>query len=139
MDGTDTVAQKGAGRAPTGVIFSVIIVLVFVVLAFAAFRLFCSTPSQIAGYWSSPDGDLFEVRQRRRAAGSPGGPRKGDYAVSTASGFLGATSGGAYPIAPKGCRSVSIPFPNGELRGRIGLDRRRIIWDSAPTWYRQGL
>lgn len=135
VDSADTAAQKCAGRASTGLIFSVIIVLIFTVLAFAAFCLFCSAPGQMAGYWSSSDGNLFEIYQ---LLGSAGGPQKGDYAVSTASGFWGASTDGVYPIT-KGCRSVAILFPDGELRGRIGLDRRRIVWDRAPTWYRQGI
>lgn len=123
----------------SSLVFSCIIVLFFLVLVCATFCLFCSTLGQVAGYWTSPDGDLFEVWRVAAPAGSPGAPQKGDYVVATASGFLGAATGGVYPVTKKGCRSVSIPFPNGELRGVVGLDRRRIIWDYAPPWYRQGI
>jgi hypothetical protein len=133
------MAGLEADMPAPGLAFSIIIVLVLLVLVYAAFRLFCSTKGQIAGYWTSPDGDLFEVWRVAAPAGSPGAPQKGDYVVATASGFLGAATGGVYPVTKKGCRSVSIPFPNGELRGVVGLDRRRIIWDYAPPWYRQGI
>ena len=123
----------------TGLAFSIIIVLVLLALVYAAFRLFCSTKGQIAGYWTSSAGDLFEIWRVSSPGGSPGGPQKGDYVAATASGFLGATTDGVYPVTKRGCRSVSISFPNGELRGRVGLNRRQIIWDNAPTWYRQGL
>lgn len=121
-------------------VFSIIIVLILLILLVCtAFRLLCSTKGQIAGYWTSSKGDFFEICQLDSPPPIPSGPQKGEYAVSTASGFLGAATDGVYPVTTKGCRTVSIPFPNGELRGRVGLDRRRIIWDRAPTWYRQGL
>jgi len=152
---TEYSASLGAGPgavAPgsTSVVFSIIIVLVLIVLVYAAFRLFCSTSAQVAGYWTSTDGDLFEVFARADgdlfevfaradAAGGSGGPQKGDYVVASASGFMGASPTKMYPFTKKGCRSVSIPFPAGTLKGRIGLDRRRILWDYAPSWYRQGI
>jgi hypothetical protein len=106
-----------------------IIVLVLVVLVYAAFRLFCATGAQLAGFWSTPRGEFFEIR------GRPGS----GCSVTTASGFLEAGPDRAYSVEMKGCRSVSIAFPAGVLRGRAGLDRRRIIWDGAPTWFRQGI
>ena len=119
--------------SPAATTFSIIIVLVLVILAYAAYRLFCASKGQITGYWSSTGGDLLEV------FGPSRGTHHGEYLVATASGLLKADPDKAYPIKMKGCRSISIAFPAGVLRGRVGFDRRRIIWDRGLTWYRQGV
>jgi len=109
---------------------ALILVLVLVVLLVcAALRLFCASGAQLEGYWSTPQGALFEVRVQ------PGG----GFSASTASKFLDAEPGRAYPVVRRGCRGAAIAFPSGALRGRVGLDRRRIIWDGSPTWFRQGV
>ena len=123
-----------AAQNAAGLIFSIIVVLVLVVLVYAVFRLFCSATSRLVGYWSSPDGSLFEISRR---AGN--GSHDEEYVVSTASGILGAASGERYPVSRRGCRSVSVAFPHGALQGRIGINRRRVIWNRAPAWHRQGV
>lgn len=117
-----------------GAVFGLIVVMVMLVLAFFVVRIVCASRAQLVGYWTSPAGDLFEVFPAARRGGAAH-----EYCVSTASGYMGAAADGAYPIRLRGCRTVSIHFPAGVLEGRVGFDRRRLIWGRAPTWYRQGV
>lgn len=108
-----------------------LVVTLIAVLAWWLYRrTFCARKSALPGYWTSPAGELFEIF---------GGPQNGEYSITTASGFLGASPDKAYPLRVKGCRSVSIAFPAGTIRGRVGVDRRRLIWDNSQSWYRQGV
>jgi len=83
------------------------------------------------GYWTSANGDLFELFLKDS--------HSNDAVVATASKLMGADSTKAYPLEMVGCRGITITFPQGTLKGRVGLDRRQIIWNQAPTWYRQGI
>lgn len=112
-------------------LFSLVLVLVVLVLAVAAFRVFRVPEDGLPGYWASPTGELFEI-----ARGSPAGGLR----VATASGCLGARAGESYPLALQGYRRVSASFPQKTLRGRVALDRRRLIWKGGGApWYRQGV
>lgn len=113
-----------------GIAFALIIVLILAVIAYAARRFLCATGAQLQGYWQTQVGDLFKIQAA---------PQNGGYAVVTTSGYLGADPNTAYALKLRGCRTVEIEFPSGTIRGKAGIDRRRLIWNRAPTWYRQGV
>ena len=109
-------------------IFALVLVLVLLVLCYALVYIACATGRQLVGFWSSPRGALFEISPARRG-----------YVLTTASGYLGAVDGTAYPVKMRGCRSIQLALPKGTLRGKIGFDKRRILWRHAPVWHRQGV
>lgn len=113
-----------------GAAFALVVVLILVVIAYTAYRFLCATGAQLQGHWLTQSGDLFKVQAA---------PQNGGYVVITTSRYLGADSNNTYPLRLRGCRSIEIEFPSGTLRGKVGFDRRRLIWSQAPTWYRQGL
>jgi hypothetical protein len=118
-------------KSKYGIIFGAIVVLVLIALAYLLCRIVCVRGSGAEGYWATPSGDLFHIYDPP--------PQNGGYIASTASGFMGATQNGKYPVGFSGFRKITIAFPQGILQGRIGLDRRSIIWDNQQAWVRQGL
>ncbi len=110
-------------------VFSTVLVLVVLVLVAGAVRPFSVAEKDLVGYWAAPEGHLFEL-----LLSAPD-----ELRLATASGFHGAVPGETYRVVRRGFRRISAELPRATLRGRAGLDRRRILWDDAPTWYRQGL
>ena len=116
--------------------FIVLVVLVLAGMFSVVVGLFRVAPSQLVGYWSSPLGEFFELASNKRLQGCD---RTVPLSAVTASGFMGAKPAKAYPVVLGPGRQISIRFPLGEVRGRVGIDRRRIIWESQGLWIRQGV
>lgn len=97
-------------------------VVILLVIALCWLRL---QSKDIAGFWASPAGSLYEVR--------PSGPR-------TFSLLAAAADGGAGPVHDTGhiagLRSVVL---SGGRRGLVELGGRRISWGRDGIWARQGV
>jgi hypothetical protein len=118
-------AYPPAIACPPAIALAAVCALAAVLIFALARAYFCAPRGRLEGYWATPGGDLFEIRGGR---------------VATAAGVLGAEPGAAYTLRRTGCREVLAAFPRGELRGRVGLDRRKILWDGGePPWRRQGV
>ena len=103
------------------------VILLVIILCFSICRY---VRTKLAGFWNSADGFHFFMINKNT---------NGTYDVQTATRFLGSKPNVRYAITFSWCRGLEIVFPEGTLSGHMTLDRRTLIWDRFPTWYRQGV
>lgn len=102
---------------------SAIVIAIIIILAALCFwpGLIRVKGSSLEGYWASPSGALYELRDA-------GGRDFVVHSADTATTAAGKSSG---------IRGVSVPALGKQ--GTVELGSRRIDWQDGDTWLRQGV